>query len=352
MVLPTAPTAYTVAQLEADPIALNSNLGTYTNFVNLLDLCGLAVPVRCAPTARPLASRFSRPAGTMRAREPRPRLACRHQAAARAASLPLPPLAPLPAKPAARDRHRRGRRASVGHAAERRIARAGARASSRRPRPRRITGSTRSTTTPPKPGMLRVDEGKGSSIELEIWALSAEASAVSSPRPAAARRSARCGLRTAGREWLSGRAAAIEGARDISEFGGWRAFVAEKAAVSTPASKRSSSLRNRKTKITHHKHPLTSASRSHLLTASARKPRIPPHRAICARIAAAAPAVAAQDRDHHPVVLDMGFRQPSEIAELRAAERLHARPRRDRHLREIIVMRAGIDRAVKRSLTS
>ena len=44
LALPTAPTAYTVAQLLSDPIQLNSRLGTYTNFVNLLDLCGLAVP--------------------------------------------------------------------------------------------------------------------------------------------------------------------------------------------------------------------------------------------------------------------------------------------------------------------
>ena len=44
LVLPTAPTIYTVEQVLADPIGLNSRLGTYTNFVNLLDLCGLAVP--------------------------------------------------------------------------------------------------------------------------------------------------------------------------------------------------------------------------------------------------------------------------------------------------------------------
>ncbi len=44
MLLPTAPTAYTVKQVLADPIGLNSQLGTYTNFVNLLDLCALAVP--------------------------------------------------------------------------------------------------------------------------------------------------------------------------------------------------------------------------------------------------------------------------------------------------------------------
>jgi allophanate hydrolase len=44
LALPTAPTAYTVEQVLADPIQLNSRLGTYTNFVNLLDLCGLALP--------------------------------------------------------------------------------------------------------------------------------------------------------------------------------------------------------------------------------------------------------------------------------------------------------------------
>jgi allophanate hydrolase len=44
LALPTAPTIYTVDQVLADPILLNSRLGTYTNFVNLLDLCGLALP--------------------------------------------------------------------------------------------------------------------------------------------------------------------------------------------------------------------------------------------------------------------------------------------------------------------
>jgi len=44
LLVPTIPTAYTVEQVLADPIALNSRLGTYTNFVNLLDLCALALP--------------------------------------------------------------------------------------------------------------------------------------------------------------------------------------------------------------------------------------------------------------------------------------------------------------------
>jgi allophanate hydrolase len=44
LALPTAPALYTVDQVLADPFAPNRRLGTYTNFVNLLDLCGLAVP--------------------------------------------------------------------------------------------------------------------------------------------------------------------------------------------------------------------------------------------------------------------------------------------------------------------
>lgn len=42
--LPTAPTSYRVAEMLAAPIALNANLGAYTNFVNLLDMAAIAVP--------------------------------------------------------------------------------------------------------------------------------------------------------------------------------------------------------------------------------------------------------------------------------------------------------------------
>ncbi len=44
LAVPTTPTAYTVEQVCAEPVALNANLGTYTNFVNLLDMSALAVP--------------------------------------------------------------------------------------------------------------------------------------------------------------------------------------------------------------------------------------------------------------------------------------------------------------------
>ena len=44
LALPTAPTCYRVAEMLAAPIALNANLGAYTNFVNLLDMAAIAVP--------------------------------------------------------------------------------------------------------------------------------------------------------------------------------------------------------------------------------------------------------------------------------------------------------------------
>jgi allophanate hydrolase len=51
--VPTIPTFYTVEDLAADPVGPNSNFGTYTNFVNLLDMCGLAVPVPPRADGRP-----------------------------------------------------------------------------------------------------------------------------------------------------------------------------------------------------------------------------------------------------------------------------------------------------------
>lgn len=51
--VPTIPTFYSVEDLEADPITPNSNFGTYTNFVNLLDMCGIAVPTPAREDGRP-----------------------------------------------------------------------------------------------------------------------------------------------------------------------------------------------------------------------------------------------------------------------------------------------------------
>ncbi|MFD8102774.1 allophanate hydrolase [Nocardia fluminea] len=49
LLLPTTTEHPTIAAVEADPLAINRRLGTYTNFCNLLDLAAVAIPGR--PTA-------------------------------------------------------------------------------------------------------------------------------------------------------------------------------------------------------------------------------------------------------------------------------------------------------------
>ena len=51
--LPTTGTIYKIADVEADPIRLNTNLGYYTNFVNLFDLAALAIPAGFRPNGLP-----------------------------------------------------------------------------------------------------------------------------------------------------------------------------------------------------------------------------------------------------------------------------------------------------------
>ena len=86
LVLPTAPTVYTIEQVLADPIQLNSRLGTYTNFVNLLDLCGLRGAGFDA-CRRHAVRRHAARAGRRgrRAGRDRPRIPRRHRPAARRA---------------------------------------------------------------------------------------------------------------------------------------------------------------------------------------------------------------------------------------------------------------------------
>lgn len=67
LMLPTAPRAYTIDEIQAEPIERNSHLGTYTNFVNLMDLAAIAVPAGIRSDGLPfgitlIAPAFSDPA--------------------------------------------------------------------------------------------------------------------------------------------------------------------------------------------------------------------------------------------------------------------------------------------------
>lgn len=58
LVTPTTPTTFTVEQMLADNIRLNALLGTYTNFVNLLDMCAVTVPMGFRADGQPLGISF------------------------------------------------------------------------------------------------------------------------------------------------------------------------------------------------------------------------------------------------------------------------------------------------------
>jgi allophanate hydrolase len=87
-------------------------------------------------------------------------------------------------------------------------------------------------TTPAKPGMLRVDAGTGSPIALELWALPAAAFGkfVAAIPPPLSIGTVRLGDGRGVKGFIV-EPADISGARDISSFGGWRAFMAETAVV-------------------------------------------------------------------------------------------------------------------------
>ncbi|HEU0083548.1 MAG TPA: allophanate hydrolase, partial [Bradyrhizobium sp.] len=234
LLLPTAPTAYSTAQVLANPIELNSRLGTYTNFVNLLDLCALALPASIRPDEIPFGITLLAPAGHDA------RLASLGRAfhadtglGMGSRPLPLPPLAPLPAGLSGEEIALAVVGAHLsGMALNGELKALGGRllqATATAPDYKlyALTGAT-----PQKPGMLRVKAGSGSAIHLEVWALSAAAfgkfvAGIPPPLSIGTIRLAD----GAGVKGFLVEPAAIDGARDISAFGGWRAFMAQAAAA-------------------------------------------------------------------------------------------------------------------------
>ena len=228
IVLPTAPTAYSTAQVLANPIELNSRLGTYTNFVNLLDLCGLALPSTIRSDGIPFGITLLAPAGNDALLASVGRVFHADTALKMGAKgLTQPPLAQLTAS-AGDDLAIAVVGAHLsGMALNRELTALGGRlmeAAVTAPDYRLYALAT----TPPKPGMLRVAPGKGAAIELEVWALSPAAfgqfiAAIPPPLSIGT-------IRLSDGRGVKGflvEAAATEGARDISAFGGWRAYMRE-----------------------------------------------------------------------------------------------------------------------------
>jgi allophanate hydrolase len=234
LVLPTVPTLYTVRQVLADPIQLNSRLGTYTNFVNLLGLCGLAVPAAMRDDGAPFGVTLLAPGGRDAELASIGRVFHADTGltlgATGDAQPSLAPITPAPQRDeialAVVGAHLSGMPLNGELKA------LGARflqATATVPDYRLFALAG---TTPPKPGLLRVAAGAGAAIEVELWALPAAAfgrfvNAIPPPLSIGTLRL------TDGRDakGFLVEAAATDGARDISRFRGWRAYVAAAEAV-------------------------------------------------------------------------------------------------------------------------
>jgi allophanate hydrolase len=224
LLLPTTGTIYTVAEVEADPIALNSNLGYYTNFVNLLDCCAVAVPHAFSTAGLPFGVSLVGPAwadGLALSIADRLHRSVGLHLGATSARIPVrasdPNLVPLAVVGA----HLRGQPLnpellSLGA----HFARACRTAACYRLYA--LEGFS-----PPKPGLVRVC-GDGSAIEVEIWELPMEAFGrlVSTVRLPLAIGTV---VLDSG-ETVNGficEQSAVSRAQDITHFGGWRAFRAK-----------------------------------------------------------------------------------------------------------------------------
>jgi allophanate hydrolase len=230
LVVPTTPVSPTLQDLAADPVTPNSRCGTYTNFVNLLDLAALAVPGAFRDDGRAAGLTLVAPAGCDGL------LAGIGRAFHRASAVPLG--ATGKAMPASDMKH------SVPTSdTSIEIVVVGAHLSGM-PLNHELTGSggvfRRAVATtpdyrfhalaggPPKrPGLLRIAEGTGSPILTEVWALPAEGFGRfvrGIPAPLCIG-TVRLADGTAPKGFLV-EPEGLAGAQDISHFGGWRAYIA------------------------------------------------------------------------------------------------------------------------------
>jgi len=233
MIVPTIPRPYTVAEVLADPISLNSNLGTYTNFVNLLDLAAIAAPSGMRADGLPSSVTLIGPAGSdgfLAGLAQQIQLRSGARIGATGASVKAPQPSALRAPPGSIELAVVGAHLSGLPLNRELVALGGVFL-----REVQTTNAYRlfalAETNPAKPGLLRVASGEGRAIAAEIWALDAAAFGAfiaSIPRP--------LGIGTL--DFSDGtnakgflvEAEAIKDARDISQFAGWRAYVNATAA--------------------------------------------------------------------------------------------------------------------------
>jgi allophanate hydrolase len=229
LVLPTAATIYTLAEIESDPVSRNAKLGHYANFANLLDLAAIAVPAGFRSDGLPFGITFLAPAFSDRALCELAQDYQRHVALPLGATgHSLPPSS------------RASMRAQSDHGLIH-VAVAGAHLTGMPLNGRLVALGARYVAAartapvyrlyllrqdPPRPGLVRVAEG-GKAFEIEIWSMSTDAfgrfvGEVADPLTIGT-------LLLADGSKVKGflcEACATAGAEDISRFGGWRNFIA------------------------------------------------------------------------------------------------------------------------------
>ena len=215
LLVPTAPTHPTFAQVDADPLGANARLGAYTNFVNLLGWCALAVPAGETSAGLPFGVTFIAPGGHD--------VALQHIGRAWMQAPPTPPLLRRPAVAptlpvAVVGAHLSGLPLN-GQLLERGATLIEATRTAPHYRLYALPG-----TTPPKPGLLRVDGG--GAVEVEVWALpqAAVGSFLALVPPPLGLGS----VMLANGRHVHGflcEPHALAGAVDITAFGGWRAYL-------------------------------------------------------------------------------------------------------------------------------
>lgn len=231
LLLPTTPTTYRIDDVQKEPVKLNSTLGLYTNFVNLLNLSALAVPAGFRADGLPLGVTLIAPAF---------------------ADFELCVIARQFLGEAQSPAARRQRKALERAGGRIELAVVGA----------HLTGlplnhqlldrgaifiETIETApdyalfdlagfNPPRPGLVCVGENRGMSIETEIWSLSERAfgSFVAAVPPPMAIGNVRLkdGRRVKG---FLCEEFATRGAEPISAHGGWRNFLDFRTASATAA---------------------------------------------------------------------------------------------------------------------
>ncbi len=228
LVVPSIPDVCTLDDVAADPIGANSRLGTYTNFVNLLDLCALAVPGPFRPDGLPSGVTLIAPAGRDAL------LAAIAERLHETAGVPLGatgrPVPSAPVRPAANPPGTIALAVVGAHLSgmslNRELTARGAtfvKAVDTEPVYRfyALPGGP-----PQRPGMARVASG-GAAVATEVWALTPEAFGdfVASVPPPLGIGTVHLADGTSVKGFLCEQVG-LAGAEDITRFGGWRGYMA------------------------------------------------------------------------------------------------------------------------------